>query len=164
MPFNLQHRGRYRSRISMVGPPSRKVAVADGTRYFDGEQVDFDPSPDPTFFGAFTSNGAWWSGGTAYGVKAGTTNWTGQTVGAGSPANGENLILSYRHGCVAGQAPTNVHDNKGSINALFFDGHVARLTDRQSRDPELWYPTGATFTNGLSDGLIQIHDPTEPLP
>ena len=44
----------YTSAITHVGPPSRKIFVADGTRYVaQGGIVDIDVAPDPGFFGAF---------------------------------------------------------------------------------------------------------------
>ena len=38
--------------------------------------------------------------------------------------------------------PTTAQDNRGCINAVFFDGHVEAMSDRQSREIELWYPSG----------------------
>jgi prepilin-type processing-associated H-X9-DG protein len=47
--------------------------------------------------------------------------------------------------------------NSGRINALFFDGHVASLNDRQSREPVLWYPSGATVTaSGEAEGMVYV--------
>ncbi|RMF78022.1 MAG: hypothetical protein D6744_10555, partial [Planctomycetota bacterium] len=49
---------------------------------------------------------------------------------------------------------TDVRSNKGSINALFFDGHISRLDDRDSRSVKLWYPKGTiikTPNEGLAD-------------
>ena len=54
---------KYRSRRDKIGQPSGKIAVADGTRFLDRDGIlDFDVSPTPTFFGSFTSSGAWWAG------------------------------------------------------------------------------------------------------
>jgi prepilin-type processing-associated H-X9-DG protein len=96
--------------------------------------------------GSFASSGAWWCGDESYGVRQGSANWDGQSVngGSGSPtAGGRALALSYRHGNTAGsEVPTDCQSNKGTINALFFDGHVGRLTDRQSREIDYWYPRG----------------------
>jgi hypothetical protein len=41
------------------------------------------------------------------------------------------------------------------MNALFFDGHVARLDDRASRNVEYWYPTGSTAQPGQG-GLTDV--------
>src|SRR4029450_1178694 len=46
----------FRSKLSEVGPPARKIAAADGTRYLDGPpsyQLDHDVSPLPSLFGSF---------------------------------------------------------------------------------------------------------------
>ena len=169
--WDLYHPGQYKSRIELVGPPSRKIAVCDATRFLDfRRELDFNPAPDPRGpgqdpFGAFCCNSAWWAGSQAFGVKAGSENWNGRAVsGPGAQAEGEAMRLSYRHGCnVKNTLPQTVRQNKGSINALFFDGHVARLDDKASRNPELWYPTGAKVFN-TSNGLIDLFDVGQTLP
>jgi prepilin-type processing-associated H-X9-DG protein len=153
--FDAKHEGRYQSRLDQVGPAAEKVAAADGMRYLTQDDlIDIDITPHADWFGIFGSNGAWYAGSQAYGVKPGTTNWDGTAVGAGSEAEGRNLVWSYRHGCTNRARMTEgVRDNGGLMNALFFDGHVARLDDRASREVKLWYPTGSTAHsgNGLTD-------------
>ncbi len=171
--WDLYHPGQYRSRVELVGPPSRKIAVCDATRFLDSSRdLDFNPAPDPRPggtgtdpFGAFCCNSAWWAGSQAFGVRPGSENWNGRPVsGPGPAAEGEGMRLSYRHGCnVKNTLPQTVRDNKGSINALFFDGHVARLDDKASRNPELWYPSGAKVFS-TSNGLIDLFAPGERLP
>jgi len=146
----------YRSTLSQVGSASRKIAAADGTRYLDSTGLlDFDPSPAGGLFGSFTSAGGWWSGCTAYGVRADTRNWNNRVVSTGSAGWGLNLALSYRHGSrgtTSGAAPVN----KGRINAMFFDGSVRRLSDYESRNPVFWYPKGtkvAKPAEGMRDEL-----------
>ncbi|MFN0136325.1 MAG: type II secretion system protein [Phycisphaerae bacterium] len=155
----------YSPKRDQVGVAARKVAAADGTRYLDTDDVlDFDVNYTNTsggrqLYGAFTSAGAWWAGATEYGVRRPSTNWDGMTVSpsAGPPANGRALALSYRHGCSTsgGALPTTAQDNKGSINALFFDGHVGRLSDRQSRQIDYWYPKGARVQNP-NEGMTRV--------
>ncbi|MCB9849107.1 MAG: prepilin-type N-terminal cleavage/methylation domain-containing protein [Phycisphaerales bacterium] len=128
---------KYRSRIDAVGTPAEKIAAADGTRYLDEHnELDFDHHQDPDSnsgstamtFGSFTSAGAWWRGSTAYGVFP-------YNIG-----RGKNIPMSYRH-----------YDG---IEALFFDSHVERLTQRQSRKIDYWYPRGgvvAKAAEGMKD-------------
>ncbi len=151
----------YLAKINRVGPPARKIAATDGTRYLaQNGELDHDVAPAPDFFGAFTDGGAWWCGSTAYGVGVNTSTWDGRRVPRGSPSDGRNLALTYRHGSVDRTRVTrSVFDNKGAVNALFFDGHVARLTDRDSRRVEYWYPTGSVVTaSGRTEGM----EPMEP--
>lgn len=125
--FDVEVR-RYRSKVNQVGTPSEKIAVADGTRYLPGTKIlDFDHHENPEegvyleelgWYGSFTSSGAWWRGSTAYGTKEGH-----------SPSRGANLKFTYRH--------------DDDIQALFFDGHVERLTQTKSRKIGYWYPRGA---------------------
>lgn len=148
----------YRSRLPEVGrDPARKVAAADGTRYLDRDApLDFDVVPNPEYFGSFTSAGGWWTGSTAYGVRPGSLNWDGGTVTRGAPARGQNLELSYRHGCEPGAGLSGAaQDNRGAINALFFDGHVSLLDDRRSREPTYWYPSGGVVRRP-SEGMTHM--------
>lgn len=161
--FAAVHRGKYQSRIDKLGPPARKIAVADGMRYLtENDEIDFDVTPDATWFGSFASNGAWYGGSQAYGVDPGSANWDGTIVGAGSEARGRNLIWSYRHGCAnRAELTEGVRDNGGEMNAMFFDGHVERLDDRRSRDIGYWYPTGTLArpnAGGLTDVVPDTYD------
>lgn len=160
--FEAVNRTDYSSKVGQVGPPARKIAAADGTRYLDSPPnylLDTDISPTPQWFGSFTDGGAWWAGSTAYGVKRGTANWDGDAVTQSNtdpPAGGINMIYSYRHGCgIQNTAPRSAEENKGAINAVFFDGHVARLGDRKSREPDFWYPTGAVVETP-SEGMTTL--------
>jgi prepilin-type N-terminal cleavage/methylation domain-containing protein/prepilin-type processing-associated H-X9-DG protein len=147
--FAAVHNGGYQSRVDKLGPTADKIAAADGMRYLtEDDWIDFDVSPSASWFGSFASNGAWWGGSQAYGVKDGSTNWDGTAVhpdGGGPEAQGRNLVWSYRHGCSSlGSLTEGARDNSGELNAMFFDGHVARLDDRASRNIKYWYPTGTT--------------------
>jgi prepilin-type N-terminal cleavage/methylation domain-containing protein/prepilin-type processing-associated H-X9-DG protein len=133
----------FSGRLNQIGPAARKIFAADGTRFVDeSTQVDHATSPFPDWFGSYTSPGGWWSGCQAYGVRGGSKNWAGMAVGRGSVSNGLNLPVTYRHGGQRGIASGDAHDNKGTINALFFDGHVDRLADQRSRELQFWYPKG----------------------
>jgi prepilin-type N-terminal cleavage/methylation domain-containing protein/prepilin-type processing-associated H-X9-DG protein len=155
--FAVVHFERYKSQLSQVGRAAEKIAVADGTRFVDAPPdyiLDFDVDPSPNFFGSFCSNGGWWGGSQAYGVRRNSINWDGDPVQAQNPAAlGKALRWSYRHGCnTRNTEPDDAQGNRGSINALFFDGHVGRLNDRQSRRIDYWYPKGARV-NAPNEGL-----------
>lgn len=150
----------YLPQLVNIGDPSRKIFVADGTRYLSvqggAEDLDFDAHPAGAFsgaqshvFGSFTDAGAWWCGSTAYGVEQGSVNWDGMTVNAGQypPGRGRNLALSYRHGPAGSRITSSAQSNSGLINALMFDGHVQRMNDRQSREIYYWYPKGSVVRN-----------------
>ncbi len=151
----------YVSRLNRIGTPGRKVFLADGTRYLpDNLLLDHDVSPFPNYFGSFTSSGAWWRGSTAYGVHKDSLNWDGAGSGAGgSPSNGKNLALSYRHS-VHSSGTGHAKDNAGLMNILFFDGHVELLNDRDSRKIEYWYPRGAVVENAL-EGMTAVEQEWE---
>ena len=146
----------YIPRLDRVGPSARKIFAAEGTRYLDESQLlDYDPSPIPNWFGAFSAAGGWWSGCPAYGVAPGSINWDGMPVAEGSLSGGMNLAVTYRHGLQRGSLSGDPHQNSGAINAAFFDGHVQRMSDRQSREPQMWYPTGAVV-KVPSEGMTNL--------
>jgi prepilin-type N-terminal cleavage/methylation domain-containing protein/prepilin-type processing-associated H-X9-DG protein len=147
----------YVSQMTRVGQPARKVAIADGTRFLNGGRLDFDLNPSPPLYGSFGSSGAWYCGSQAYGVQNGTKNWDGQTVSASTPnaSEGKSMALSYRHQCNRTSAPNDARSNKGEMNALFFDGHVQRMGDKESRNPEFWYPKGAVVRSN-TDGMTFV--------
>ena len=141
---------RYRSRLNRVGTPSGKIMVADGHRYLDdNNRVDHDIQVTPEDFGVFATSGAWWGGSTAYGVVQGSENWDGESMNYPTPGRGQNLALTYRHGS-ASRGSGRAQDNKGIINAMFFDGHIERLGDKASRKIDYWYPRGAEVVNGAN--------------
>lgn len=153
----IRHQGGYRSRLDEIGPPAKRVAAADGMRYLDSDGgVDFDVYPNPNHYGAFSSSGAWWVGSNEYGIKNPAKNWDGDTVSAGQyPVNkGRVIPWSYRHGMPADGVDNHI-DNRGEINAMFFDGHVARLSDKASRDVSLWHPSGSTVLSP-SEGMTTL--------
>ncbi len=146
----------YIPRLDRVGQTARKIMFSDATRYLtDVRLLDHDVNPWPSTFGSFTTAGGWWGGATAFGVQRGSSNWNGTTVSVGSPSNGANLVLTYRHGQGGSTAfSRTAQANNGKINAMFFDGHVARLGDRQSREIEFWYPKGSKVQSpreGMTD-------------
>lgn len=151
----------YLPKLSNVGTAADKVFVADGTRYVSlggpngSPIIDHDINPFTSFFGAFTSAGAWSSLSTAYGVAPGSQTCDGGTVANGSASDGANLGYTYRHAGAAALSPEPVNSaatNPGTINAVFFDGSVRNFSDCDSRNLTYWYPSGTTITNA-SQGM-----------
>jgi hypothetical protein len=149
----------YQPRLDRVGPAARKIFAADGTRFLDDKgELDFDIAPIPNWYGAFSDPGGWWSGAQAYGVRPGSMAWdgiqaTGQTGIYG--CNGQELPLSYRHGMQHGSLSGGALDNTGTINAVFFDAHVERMSDQQSRQIHHWYPTGG-IVQAPAEGMTNV--------
>ncbi|MBX3358980.1 MAG: type II secretion system protein [Phycisphaeraceae bacterium] len=115
---------QYSPRLDLVGvQPASKVLVADGTRYLENGELDFDINPRPGIYGSFTDAGPIFHDSTAYGRGF-----------RGAPTN---VNLSFRH-------------NKGGvINAGYFDGHVGKMTKLQAwTDAVPWYPGGSKFNPG----------------
>lgn len=135
----------YFPRVENVGGASNKIAIADGFRALDSSgSPTFDPSlwinptnAEPNLFGCFVDSGAVKRDSYVYGDKTATNG--------NSALNAANLKYTYRHG--------------GRMNAGFFDGHGETLTEVQSRNPTLWYPTGSELKTGTihkeAEALLQ---------
>lgn len=108
----------YNPMLSRIGEPAMKLAHADGFRYLNAGvgNTDVDVSVLPSQFGAFTSSGGVFRQERSYGSQY-------------DLPRKRNIALTYRH--------------KAKINVAFWDGHISALTERDSRDPKLWYPSGS---------------------
>lgn len=123
----------YLPRLERVGKQhADKIFLADGTRYLTaGGVLDFDVSPNPEYYGSFTSSTPIYEGSTAYGTGPATPGF--DIGGAGHAVHAERRRLSYRH--------------SGAINVMYFDGHYAPMTEDESKtDASPWYPSGSEFT------------------
>jgi prepilin-type N-terminal cleavage/methylation domain-containing protein/prepilin-type processing-associated H-X9-DG protein len=116
---------KFSPRFEKVGIQlSMKAMIMDGTRYLDGNELDFDIASNPSWFGSFTDGGPIYHGSTAYGRDS------------SSPSGGQGWKLSFRH------------PNR-SMNVFFFDGHGASMKSEEAyREPKYWYPSGSIFTGG----------------
>ncbi|GAB4519181.1 MAG: hypothetical protein Tsb0013_23170 [Phycisphaerales bacterium] len=124
----------YTPRFSSVKNAPNKIAISTGVRYLTNDGIlDWDASPSPRFFGAFTTNSPVFAGSRAFGTDVGH--------------RGAVIPLSYRH--------------SGRLLTARFDGHVAGVTRDQSFDPTLWYPQGSTFNagEGTSPESRNFYDP-----
>ncbi|MCC6661650.1 MAG: prepilin-type N-terminal cleavage/methylation domain-containing protein [Phycisphaerales bacterium] len=116
----------YIPRVDRIGlQASAKVLVSDGTRYLaqsaTGAILDFDIDATPRWYGCFTDAGPIYHGSGAFGR------------GPNQDAASGRHPLSFRH---AGE----------SINAAYFDGHVAGMKSSQAwSDATPWYPGGSVF-------------------
>ncbi|HYE61363.1 MAG TPA: prepilin-type N-terminal cleavage/methylation domain-containing protein [Phycisphaerales bacterium] len=109
--------------ISKIGiQASNKAIVADGTRYWDTDRLDFDINPAPGRYSSFTDTPSFIES-TAYGRSS-----------PRAPQQ-QNLKLSFRH--------------QGNFNVGFFDGSVRAITKETAwRRVDYWYPGGSIF-NGI---------------
>lgn len=126
---------RYFPRINRIGTlPAAKIFLADGTRYLASDgTLDFDVSPDPKYFGSFTSSSPVYIASTAYGDKPRNAQFSDESGGSRGNVSANNKELSYRH--------------NGTINVLYYDGHIDAMNEWQSKtDASPWYPTGSRFT------------------
>jgi prepilin-type N-terminal cleavage/methylation domain-containing protein/prepilin-type processing-associated H-X9-DG protein len=114
-------------RLDRVGTnPAMKIMFSDGTRFASQDDgLDFDPNPNPGYFSSFFANNPTIHGSSAFGREP---------FSAGEVAVPDNQLLSYRH-------------PNGSMNAAYFDGHAASMSQLESySNPNPWYPSGSRWT------------------
>jgi prepilin-type N-terminal cleavage/methylation domain-containing protein/prepilin-type processing-associated H-X9-DG protein len=128
----------YNTKLSKVGDPSRKVFIADGSKFSAGNgspQVSETlPDADLNFTGSLGGPFA------DQGPTRFTRAWNRDRV----PGNGGSGIdcrtFWARHGPSlprVGATPDTYRFNVG-----FFDGHVETLGDLEGSNPSMWYPKG----------------------
>lgn len=135
---NPLHNFRFTS--PAITSASNKVLFANGTRYFENGQLDFDPRPYALFFSAFSDSGPGFNGSTAYGREF-----------RYAP---ESLDFTF------------LHPNR-SINMAYFDGSVRSQTASQVwSDMTPWYPSGSIVrsTGSLPDESRDKWDTGDKLP
>ncbi len=112
----------YEPRLEKVGSPSRKIFLADGSRYTDPNYGTIDHAVD----------------------------WKASTGGAfssGPPTDPDVYLRSYlRSALYPAYAAYSYRHPCGSflgLNAAYFDGHVEWMSEALSRWPDPWWPIGS---------------------
>jgi prepilin-type processing-associated H-X9-DG protein len=135
----------YNVRVSKVGDASRKIYIADGSRYARNDiKPDADLSYTGSLGGAFSDQGAWTS----------FSNSWHRGVAQGNGQTGDDARFYWaRHG-------GNIKGAKGGhfrFNVGFFDGHVETMDDLAGSDPRLWFPKGTGLTINTSQCFADVH-------
>jgi prepilin-type processing-associated H-X9-DG protein len=139
----IDRRG-FRPRLNLVGTPSRKVALYEGSRFVDaGNPANLFPNvdinvPPPgggTFGGAFSDTGPWLFNNRSLDRKTAP----GQTLRAAAASGSVPDVrrFAFRHGPNGRGLAGDVKGNMG-----FFDGHVDLVSDFEATNPEFWFPSG----------------------
>lgn len=138
---------RYLPRLERIGRVhADKIFLSDGTRYLTaGGVLDFDVSPNPEYYGSFTSSTPIYRGSTAFGTGPHVPGF--DIGGYGHAVHAERRRLSYRH--------------SGGMNVVYFDGHVGHLSEHDSKSNATpWYPSGSEFTGEkATDESLLLHAP-----
>jgi prepilin-type N-terminal cleavage/methylation domain-containing protein/prepilin-type processing-associated H-X9-DG protein len=135
----------YRFTIETVGSVSEKAAFTEGTRYVnEAGEISFNTDAGSRYGGNFVN-------------RSPTVNVIYQRNGNpykyapnGRDLHRDSARLSYRHA-------------DDSMNVAFFDGHAENLEHADTRDVNLWFPSGSTVrrTNGLGDRTARVGDVIE---
>ncbi|HSH92903.1 MAG TPA: hypothetical protein VK968_02020, partial [Roseimicrobium sp.] len=122
--------GEYRPKLTMVGDLSRKIFMADGAKWTqgDGEAPDHNLGWDN-------------SGSSPGGHYADYGPWS---MYSRSYLRKNPLIYSMRHG----NRMPGIALGSYRFNAAFFDGHVETLDGSTGMDPNYWLPRGVVLPRG----------------
>lgn len=118
----------YVPKVSNVGALSKKIAIADGFRFYrnaGGVVLDFDASYSGATYGSFTDESPTYIASTSWGRRGDQDPRT---------TEGANVPLSYRHA--------------GKMGACFWDGHVETLGKFESKNPVYWTPSRSIYRHG----------------
>ena len=105
----------YQPRLTRLGPAARKVLLMDGVRYVTGNTIDYDVNRIGWGAGSYSSSGPIFIDSIEYGP------------------NSRGRVKSYRH-----SSGTQL-----GVNSLFFDGHVESMSEKQTRYPGFFMPSGS---------------------
>lgn len=120
----------YRGRLDTIGSLSEKVIVMDGVRFVDSSSGEITYNT----LNRQIQGGNWgtWSPALSRLIN------NGNPYKVTTPAQKLNSRrFAYRH---AGE----------NLNALFLDGHASSLTDADSRDVNLYFPSGSVVMNAAN--------------
>jgi len=126
----------YAPKINQVGSASEKIYAAENGRWTNG-------TAGPTF--TLKPGELSWHNNTNFsdfGAFTGATKSFARRVPNGMTATIDPRIFSYRHGAKSQRATTPYR-----MNVLFYDGHVATMTDMESAKPDYWLPRGTMIGN-----------------
>lgn len=119
---------KHKFQIDSVGHPAGKVVAQEGARYLDsGRRISFNVDAGSHYGANFSNRGPtlnvfYQYNGNPY--KFARDNPRTTTL------HNDSKILSYRH-------------PRDSLTVAFFDGHAKVLTHMESRDADMWFPTGS---------------------
>ncbi|MBL8758417.1 MAG: type II secretion system protein [Phycisphaerae bacterium] len=145
-----QNRRGYVPQISRVGSGALKVVAFEGHRFArptEAEEPDFDFGIAAGYGGSFGGVGAWWSR-SAELNRARAPGESGRLAFLANPQQFNDFRrFAFRHGGRSG--PKDTKEAPAIGNVAFFDGSVRAMNDGEATNPDLWFPTGTTWTQPL---------------
>lgn len=128
----------YSPKLTRVGDSSAKIFCADGAKY----TTCYDPNV-PSVSYQYVDNNHQMNNFSDYGPFFGNSKSYCRMVANGGTGLQDARIFSYRHAAQQPGQPAGAY----RLNAVFYDGHVESLSDREASNPALWLPKGATLAN-----------------
>jgi prepilin-type N-terminal cleavage/methylation domain-containing protein/prepilin-type processing-associated H-X9-DG protein len=139
----------YNNTISKVGDATRKIAVADGSRFTDASgNITAGIGPTSSNGGAFADQGAPFRFARSW-VRTNVPGSGGTAVAGRDPR-----AYSFRHGT---RTPNALADQYRG-NFAFFDGHVELLGDLEASNPGFWWPKGSELDINSSQVWADVLD------
>lgn len=119
----------YAPKLNKVGNTSRKIFLAEGSRFVEGTTLTYNANFREWMGGTFGEVGSY--------SAFSRTHLRGNVPGnQNSVAGADPRTFTYRHGMLR----KNAIGDSFKMNVAFFDGHVELMGDLTAADPRLWVP------------------------
>jgi len=142
--------GGFKPKVSQVGNGAQKIFIGDGGRFsWSGGAPDLNMTVDASDYAEqFSDVGAFAIESTAWSLeKAAAGNSCRSDLSTGTT---DPRIYGFRHGGTTQNSPLGSF----KMNAGYFDGHAALLSDKDAQDPKLWAPPGTGIAKKLSQASV----------
>ena len=136
---------QYVPKLNRIGDASRKIFIADGSRYASSLA-----GGTPTYNPSYNGGGGGLNATIGGACQKGSNSFDRRAV----PGNGvtgivsEGRLLWARHGTTAKYMGADAY----RANIGFFDGHVETMGDLECADPSFWFPKNTVVSPSDSSG------------
>jgi len=130
----------YAPKLNKIGHASMKIFVADGSRYLDYANQSF--TVDYTYNADEGGQYSDWGADSGF-TRAQSREKAPNAIVPGYPdtSTADERVLWARHGSQTAGGPADSF----KFNAVFYDGHVETLGDREGANPVFWVPVGTVI-------------------
>jgi len=147
---SIQDRKNYRPQLSKIGSPSEKINAFEGHRFATPTSND-----GPTISmliaegggGAFAGVGAWWAESKEFNRAVAPGEDLSSAFSRNPGVLKDPRRWAFRHGTRASAVDPSGKQVLGNVG--FWDGHVELMNDEQVTDPDMWFPTGTSWSSPL---------------
>ncbi|MEE8169978.1 MAG: type II secretion system protein [Phycisphaerae bacterium] len=138
---------RWSPRITRLGDTSKKVFMADGSRYATCNITpDYDLSATGSWGGAFSD---------AAPYSTFSRSWDRNALFGAAGCTFDARLYAFRHSLTSPREKAPADTLKA--NLVFFDGHAELMGDLQAANPWFWLPAGSKLETGSMYEDVKRH-------